>query len=685
MSRKIENRDFRRTLVKALAVVAFMVLVAEGSGAVLAQSRTESRTELRAEFHQSYPLSAGGRVSLENIQGAVRVIGWDRNEVRVDAVKRAYSAERLAEADIRVDVTADAVRIKTRYPQSTLNFNNDGDERFQNPASVEYTLSVPRGARLDSITLVNGALSIEGMTGEVKASSVNGHVAARELSSRVRLSVVNGGLEAAFNQLGAANDIELTSVNGPVTITLPSDSNAELRVNSVHGNIVNDFGLPVRRGPYVGRDLAGTLGAGGASVKLSSVNGPVRVRRASDGRPLSPVTNHLSETRRSDDEEDEDEADIEKGIEETNRELREADREIREASREIERATRETERERQDAAREAERELRESKREIEEAKREAAREAADAAREAERERREIERERREVERERGRGTRTTTSRTRTIIDGRVVSDTGDVVEYGDPGYRQQESKSFAATGTPRVRVETFDGYVTVRAWDKPEVSLTAFKRASDEHEMKGIKLRAEQSGGEIVLAAEFDKSFARAVRKEGERVVAFTSGASVSYELFVPRKAVVRASTGDGRLIVEGVNGELELRTGDGPIQVTGGRGRLHAETGDGRINVSDFDGEAEARTGDGRISLDGRFTRLDARTGDGSISLALPTGTNATLETNAESVFNDGLAVAEGEDSQSATRRVRRWRIGQGGNLFSLHTGDGQIFLRQR
>jgi DUF4097 and DUF4098 domain-containing protein YvlB len=668
--------------LSALAFVAFALSIAATSAATFAQSRAE----LSVEFHQSYPLAAGGRVSLENIQGAVRVIGWDRNEVRVDAVKRAYSAERLAEADIRVEATADAVRIKTRYPQNTLNFNNSAEERFNNPASVEYTLSVPRGARLDSITLVNGALSIEGMTGEVKASSVNGHVAARGLSSRVRLSVVNGALEAAFNQLGAANDIELTSVNGPVTVTLPSDSNAELRANSVHGTIGNDFGLPVRRGPYVGRDLAGTLGAGGASVKLSSVNGPVRIRRAADGRPLSPVTNHLSETRRSGDEEDgDDEDDVEKGIEETNRELREAEREILESSREIERATRETERERQDAAREAARELRESKREIEEAKREAEREHLDAAREAERERREIEREKQEIERERRRGTRTTTSRTRTIIDGRVVSDTGDSVEYGDPGFRQQESKSFKTTGTPRVRVETFEGYVNVRAWDKPEVSLTAFKRASDEHEMKGIKLRAEQSGGEIVLAAEFDKSFARAVKKEGERVVAFSSGASVSYELFVPRSALVRASTGDGRLSVEGVNGELDLRTGDGPIQVTGGRGRLHAQTGDGRINVTDYDGEAEARTGDGRISLDGRFTRVNARTGDGSISLALPANTNATIETNAESVFNDGLAVAEGEDSQPPSRGVRRWRIGQGGNLFSLQTGEGRIFLRQR
>ena len=132
---------------------------------------------------------------------------------------------------------------------------------------------------------------------------------------------------------------------------------------------------------------------------------------------------------------------------------------------------------------------------------------------------------------------------------------------------------------------------------------------------------------------------------------------------------------------VEGVGGELDVRTGDGPVDVTGARGRLRAETGDGRILVEGFDGDAEARTGDGRITLDGNFRTLAAHTGDGTISLSVPDGTNATVETNAESVFNDGVAVAETPNEA----RVRRWRIGGGGQVFTLRTGDGRVVLRRR
>ena len=133
---------------------------------------------------------------------------------------------------------------------------------------------------------------------------------------------------------------------------------------------------------------------------------------------------------------------------------------------------------------------------------------------------------------------------------------------------------------------------------------------------------------------------------------------------------------------MDGVSGEVEVRTGDGSIDVTGGKGRLRVETGDGRIRVENFDGDAEARTGDGRITLDGNFSRLAARTGDGTISLSLPDGANATVETDGESVYNDGVAVAE-TDAES---RVRRWKVGGGGGqTLTLRTGDGQIILRRR
>src|SRR5215210_404605 len=288
-----EGKMRSKRFILGLAALAALVLTA--ADASLAQR--SDRPELTEEFHQTYPLAAGGRVGLSNINGAVKVQTWERSEVKVDAVKRAYTAERLREAQIKVDASSNRVRIETEYPESSLHWSNRDSERHENPASVEYTLTVPRGVHIDEINLINGNLNIAGLTGPVKASSINGRVTAAGLSGPVNLSVINGRLEATLDHLAESGSVNLQSVNGSLVVTIPSDANATLRANTVHGGISNDFNLPVRVGEYVGRNLEGRIGQGGADVRLSNVNGSVQIRRAEDGRPLSPVTNLMSESK----------------------------------------------------------------------------------------------------------------------------------------------------------------------------------------------------------------------------------------------------------------------------------------------------------------------------------------------------------------------------------------------------
>ena len=69
----------------ALGALCVVLLVAAPTQA------SDHPGQLTEEFHQSYPLADGGRVSLENINGAVHISGWDKNEVKVDAVKYAHS------------------------------------------------------------------------------------------------------------------------------------------------------------------------------------------------------------------------------------------------------------------------------------------------------------------------------------------------------------------------------------------------------------------------------------------------------------------------------------------------------------------------------------------------------------------------------------------------------------------
>lgn len=235
--------------------------------------------ELTEEFHQSYPLTLTGRVNISNINGDVHISAWDRNEVKIDAVKRAYNRERLSEATFDVTNTADSISIRTKYPERNPNFDGRNWSRENNPASVEYTLTVPRGARIDSVALVNGSLDIEGVHGEVRASLVNGRVKANDLSGEVSLSSVNGAIEVNAAGLAESRSISLNAVNGSIVLSVPSGASAQVKASTVHGQISNDFGLTVEEGQYVGRNLTGQIGSGGPRIKLNNVNGSISIKR----------------------------------------------------------------------------------------------------------------------------------------------------------------------------------------------------------------------------------------------------------------------------------------------------------------------------------------------------------------------------------------------------------------------
>jgi len=251
----------------------------------LGAQASDHRGALTEEFHQTYALTADGRVELDNINGDVRISSWDRNEVKVDAVKYANTKERLEEAKIEIDSRSDSISIRTKYPDHNQSWNWGW---HNNPASVEYTLTVPRTVRLDEIKLINGSLNVTGVSGEVNASCINGRLEAHNLAGRARLSTINGRLEARFDQLDG-HSVELSSVNGSVELTIPSDSKAELEASTVSGGINNDFGLHVNHHQFVGHDLRGELGTGGTHIKLEDVNGRIEIHHAQDGRALSPV------------------------------------------------------------------------------------------------------------------------------------------------------------------------------------------------------------------------------------------------------------------------------------------------------------------------------------------------------------------------------------------------------------
>jgi DUF4097 and DUF4098 domain-containing protein YvlB len=258
---------------RADKIVIFMVAILCAAGWTTAYERYEEMID------ETVALSPNGEVSLDNINGDVTVEVWDSAEVRIQAVKEASSQDLLDGLRVEIDADGDSVRIDTDYPSNkrSRDYDHDHDRGERRHMKVEYTLTVPRTARLNGVDLVNGNLMIVGVEGGIEAETVNGSIVVREAAGDASLATVNGGIELYLDRLGSGEDVDLETVNGSIDLYLASSAGADIKAETVNGRLTNDLGIDVKKGKYVGASFAGSVGGGGSKVDLETVNGKITV------------------------------------------------------------------------------------------------------------------------------------------------------------------------------------------------------------------------------------------------------------------------------------------------------------------------------------------------------------------------------------------------------------------------
>jgi hypothetical protein len=274
------------------------------------------------DFHYSYPLKPGGRLSLDSFNGSVEITGWDQDTVEIDGVQ--YASTREMRDAIKVDVvtTGDSVQIRTIRPS----------DRYGN-MGVKYVIKAPRRVNLDRIVTSNGSVKvddIEGLArvrtsngsvraarvrgsveahtsnggvevmdvegpatirttngrvhvdrvrGALQATTSNGNIHARlikpEPHRAVRLETTNGGIDLTMEALDD-NEIRASTSNGGITVKLPARIGARVHARTSHSSVHTDFDVK-REGDDSKHSLDGLIGDGGPTVDLTSSNGSIRL------------------------------------------------------------------------------------------------------------------------------------------------------------------------------------------------------------------------------------------------------------------------------------------------------------------------------------------------------------------------------------------------------------------------
>ena len=239
------------------------------------------------------------------------------------------------------------------------------------------------------------------------------------------------------------------------------------------------------------------------------------------------------------------------------------------------------------------------------------------------------------------------------------------------------SKTYTITGKPDLRVETSDANIHVDTWEQKTIEA----RVTSEHYKiggRGLRIEEHQSGDSIELQIHFPHDV---------HIINFNTHNRVDVEIHMPREGRVNLHTGDGHIRLANFKGEMDLQTGDGHQDIDSVDGTLRARAGDGRITAAGRFDVLELTTGDGRIEARAQSgsavtSSWTLHTGDGSVTLELPANFAADLDLHT----SDGHITADipvSVDGRLSEKNIHG-KINGGGNLITVHTGDGSIRLQK-
>ncbi len=214
----------------ALAVISLfggLLFAKEGSAGEVLEDVVERR----------FPLDPSGTFSLRAIDGTVEIFGTDSQEVKIVAVKKAFSPERLNAIAIRVDARQNAVNIETTPPPAPRHQFSDRS------GTVEYTINIPQTARIARVELPTGELVIDGMRGaSIAASLGSGQLVIHNCFCDQTIHVNQGGLNVFFDWMEEHPiSIEAKIEDGNLSARLPTDAAFHLHAVAKEGHVSSDF------------------------------------------------------------------------------------------------------------------------------------------------------------------------------------------------------------------------------------------------------------------------------------------------------------------------------------------------------------------------------------------------------------------------------------------------------------
>lgn len=193
-------------------------------------------------------------VKVTVLNGSITVKGYQGKEVRVETDAGSVS---VAQADNDITVQPSLGR----------------------PADLR--LSVPRRSSLHLKCTSGGNIQVEEIEGSIEAEGSNASITLQQISGVVVAHSLQGRMRVQMDKVEPGKPMSFSTMNGDIELSLPADTRADLRLQTLNGSVRCDFPITLEASsPQTpGKKVSGAINNGGPEYQVKTLNGSIHVKK----------------------------------------------------------------------------------------------------------------------------------------------------------------------------------------------------------------------------------------------------------------------------------------------------------------------------------------------------------------------------------------------------------------------
>ena len=267
----------RKLTVLSLVLMISLTVVPQALGAHSAQHKSDDPGDRDYpeldEFRQSYQLAPGAKVEVRGINGAVDIETAAGTTAEVHIVRSARTRDDLNYHKIVVEATGTSLIVRGEKD------GERGDRRDRDrQVRQRVMLKLPRQVDL-GVSGVNGRVNVGEIEGPVRLNGINGRAEVAQAVGHSELSGINGHVRVTISRL-SEQGIRVSGINGGVELRFTDDVNADLDVTGINGPVDADLPNVTLTGKLNRQNVHAKIGLGGSPIRVSGINGRVKLTRA---------------------------------------------------------------------------------------------------------------------------------------------------------------------------------------------------------------------------------------------------------------------------------------------------------------------------------------------------------------------------------------------------------------------